>query len=131
MKEIRDHLELAGIYATPQRLAVAGVLFTGDQHLTADDVYDLVRGQGVSRATVYNTLNLFTQRGLLREIFIDASRTFYDTNTRPHFHCYNQDTGELMDIEDGDIARHFIHHLPSGLKPTSVDVVVRVRACLD
>jgi len=126
--QVREHLEKAGIYVTPQRLAIGRVLFVGDQHLTADQVYDRVRARAgnVSRATVYNTLNLFTEKGLLREIFVDATRAFYDTNTRPHFHCYNQDTGELLDIESDSVADHFIDQLPAGVKLRGIDVVVRV-----
>ena len=128
MIQVRQHLESVGIFVTPQRLAIGSILFTGDQHLTADQVYDRVRARtrNVSRATVYNTLNLFTEKGLLREIFVDASRTFYDTNIRPHFHCFNVDTGELLDIENEDIARHFIDKLPTGVKFKGIDIVVRV-----
>ena len=128
MKNVRKHLEAAGINVTPQRLAIAKVLFAKEQHLTADQVYDKVRlrTRSVSRATVYNTLNLFTRKGLLQEVYMDASRAFYDTNTRPHFHCFNTDTGELIDIEDESLTEHFLTRLPAGARLKSIDVVVRV-----
>ncbi|HHH13463.1 MAG TPA: transcriptional repressor [Thiolapillus brandeum] len=128
MDSVRQLLDSAGIYATPQRLAIGEVLFVGPQHLTADEIYDRVRSRngGVSRATVYNTLNLFTEKGLLREIFVDAACAFYDTNTRPHYHLYNVDTGELQDMEDDHILEHFARSLPAGTRLKGVDVVVRV-----
>ncbi len=128
MASIREKLEQAGIKITPQRLAVGEVLFDRHQHLTADEVYDRLRYRrsGVSRATVYNTLNLFTEKGLLREIFVDANCAFYDTNLKPHYHLYNVDTGELMDVEDDRLLDRFSRDLPDGTRLEGVDVVVRV-----
>lgn len=129
MQDVKGHLERVGIYATPQRRMIAEVLFQRHQHLTADEVYEKVgrSARGVSRATVYNTLNLFTEKGLLREIFVDASCTFYDTNTRPHYHLYNVDTGALVDIEDPAVGRHFSGELPDGVRLEGIDIVIRVR----
>ncbi len=128
MASTRERLESAGIKVTPQRLAIGEVLFDRHQHLTADQVYDRVRGRagGVSRATVYNTLNLFTEKGLLREIFVDASCAFYDTNLNPHYHLYNVDTGELADVEDERLLDRFAADLPDGTRLKGVDVVVRI-----
>ncbi|HIE55646.1 MAG TPA: transcriptional repressor [Chromatiaceae bacterium] len=128
-QDVKRHLENVGIYATPQRRAIAEVLFRRHQHLTADEIYEKVArsAKGVSRATIYNTLNLFTEKGLLREIFVDASRTFYDTNTRPHYHLYNVDTGLLVDIEDPAVNRYFSRELPDGVKLEGIDIVIRVR----
>ncbi len=129
LEDIKSHLVAAGIYPTRQRREIAKVLFERHQHLTADEVYDRMgRASGsVSRATVYNTLNLFTEKGLLREIFVDASRTFYDTNTQPHYHLYNVDTGHLIDIEAPSIGHHFARELPEGLRIEGIDIVIRVR----
>ncbi|HIP52860.1 MAG TPA: transcriptional repressor [Chromatiales bacterium] len=129
VKDVKTHLANAGIYPTRQRLEIAKVLFDRHQHLTADDVYEKVRGASkkVSRATVYNTLNLFAEKGLLREIFVDASRTFYDTNVRPHYHLYNVDSGALVDIEDPAISRHLSRELPEGMRLEGIDIVIRVR----
>lgn len=128
METARKQLLAAGINVTPQRLAIAEVLFVGHQHLSADQVFEKVRQKSgsVSRATVYNTLNLFAEKGLIREIFVDASRVFYDTNLQPHYHCYNVDTGALTDMEDDAIEAYFSRELPGGTKLVGVDVVVRV-----
>ena len=128
-KDVRNHLSKAGIYPTFQRQALAGILFDRHQHLTADQVYERARREGikVSRATVYNTLNLFVDKGLLREIFVNASHTFYDSNVHPHFHFYNIDDGRLTDME-GRVADDLImQNLPQGTVLDGVDVVVRVR----
>jgi len=128
-QNIRQRLTRAGIYATPQRQAIAEMLLSRHQHLTADEVYEIMRRSAtkVSRATVYNTLNLFVENGLLREIFVDASRTFYDSNTSPHYHFYNLDTGNLIDMNDQDVTRYFSGNLPDGMVLEGIDVVVRVR----
>jgi Fur family iron response transcriptional regulator len=128
-RDTSAHLAGAGIYPTAQRRALAGVLFDRHQHLTADQVFEKARDKGikVSRATVYNTLNLFVEKGLLREIFVNASHTFYDSNIHPHFHFYNIDEGCLTDM-DGRVADDLIlHKLPGGTVLEGIDVVVRVR----
>ncbi len=127
--DIRQHLASVGIYATPQRQAIAEMLFSRHQHLTADQVFERMSrsARRVSRATVYNTLNLFAEKGLLREIFVDASRTFYDSNTSSHYHLYNVDTGGLIDMDDHDITRYLSRNMPADLTLEGVDVVVRVR----
>lgn len=126
---IQQHLASVGIYATLQRQAIAELLFSRHQHLTADQVYEALRncGKKVSRATVYNTLNLFAEKGLVREIFVDASRTFYDSNTSSHYHIYNVDTGSLIDMDDHDVAHYFSNNMPKNMVLEGIDVVVRVR----
>lgn len=127
--DIRQHLAGAGINVTSQRLAIAEMLFSRHQHLTADEVYEKMRRSSsqVSRATVYNTLNLFVEKGLLREIFVDSTRTFYDSNVSAHYHFYHLDTGTLIDMNDPDVTRCLGGRLPDGTMLDSVDVVVRVR----
>ncbi|MCG7991521.1 MAG: transcriptional repressor [Candidatus Thiodiazotropha lotti] len=118
-----------GVNLTKQRRIIADVLFERNQHVTADQLFDLVKqtGSRVSKATVYNTLGLFARKGLVREIFIDASRTFYDSNNSHHHHFYNVDTGDLIDIKDR-LAPHFIaQELPEGTSMDVVDLVVRVK----
>ena len=127
---MRELLENAGIYATPQRLAVAEALFAKHQHITADQLskeVDTATRGSVSRATVYNTLYLFSEKGLVKEIYVDASRTFYDSNTQPHFHLYNIDTCQLTDMENQAAARFLSDNLPQGAILHDIEVVVRVR----
>ena len=82
----------------------------------------------VSLATVYNTLNQFTASGLLREVAVDARRSYFDTNTDPHHHFFNQDTAELTDILGAAVAVSRLPDAPAGTVIDSVDVIIRVRA---
>ncbi len=117
-----------GVYPTSQRLAIAGVVFERNQHLTADEIYDRVKiVANVSRATVYNTMGLFSEQGLVREIKADSSRTFYDSNTSRHHHFFNIDTGELSDFDPGVFSVPPPDALPNGTELHSIDVVVRVK----
>jgi Fur family iron response transcriptional regulator len=117
-----------GVYPTSQRLAIADVVFERFQHLTADEIYDRVKVvANVSRATVYNTLGLFSEQGLVREIKADSSKTFYDSNTSRHHHFFNIDTGELSDFDPEVFSVPSPDKLPSGTELHSIDVVVRVR----
>lgn len=121
-------LKSHGIYPTPQRVAVAEMLFEKYQHLTADDVYDRVRrSANVSKATVYNTLALFSRKGLIREIVADPERIFYDSNTSRHHHFFNIDTGFISDIEPDAAEVPSAYRLPMGTVLHSIDLVVRVR----
>jgi len=127
--EVTRLLVQHGIAPTQQRLEIASVLLGRRQHLSADELLALVNGEGpvVSKATVYNTLNLFARNGLVREVIVDPSRVLYDSNTSPHHHFYNQSTGELMDIEDRHIAVGSVPDLPEGTVMDGVEVIVRLR----
>ena len=94
---VRSLIEQHGILPTPQRIEVAGILLEKPQHLSAEQIIERLKASdsGVSKATVYNTLNLFSDRGLVREVMVDPVRKFYDSTTHPHHHFYNVDTGEL------------------------------------
>jgi len=122
---LREH----DILPTQQRLQIAQVLFTRDQHVSAEQVLDMVNttGNGVSKATVYNTLGLFAEKGILREVNVDPSRAFYDTNRSNHHHFYNVDTGELSDIETGKVPVDQLPVPPQGTVLDGVDVIIRVR----
>ena len=124
------HLEKYGVIPTPQRLEIAEVLFRRPQHLSADQIMAAVnRGDTpkVSKATVYNTLNLFVGKGLIRQVIIDSGKVFYDSNTAAHHHIYNEDTGVLHDVKAGDIAIENMPALPAGTERSGVDVIIRVR----
>jgi Fur family iron response transcriptional regulator len=127
--EIRVEFESFGILPTPQRLEIAEILFEKPQHLSAEQIIGRLRarGSGVSKATVYNTLNLFGDRGLARECFVDAERTFYDSNTEPHHHFYNIDTGHLTDIPLGKIKLERMPEFPKGAHLDQVEVLIKVR----
>ncbi|HHH42818.1 MAG TPA: transcriptional repressor [Gammaproteobacteria bacterium] len=117
------------ILPTRQRVQIARVLLTGDQHVSADQVQELVKATGsrVSKATVYNTLGLFADKGILREVNVDPNRVFYDTNNSVHHHFYNIDSGELSDIDPGQIPVDQLPEAPEGSVVDSVEVIIRVR----
>src|SRR5882757_293313 len=99
-----ERLRLAGLRPTRQRLALADLLFApGDRHVSAEGLHEeaIAAGIKVSLATVYNTMHQFTQSGLLREVTVDGSRTYFDTNIGDHHHFYCEEDGTLLDI-DGD-----------------------------
>ncbi len=127
--EAAARLRAHDILPTQQRLEIARVLFTRDQHVSADQVMELVnQGSGrVSKATVYNTLGLFAEKGLLREVHVDPSRAFYDTNRGNHHHFYNVDTGELSDIPSGQLPVDQLPAAPPGTELDGVDIIIRVR----
>ena len=127
--DILSLLEQHGILPTPQRIEVAEVLLERPQHLSAEQIIERLKqaGSGVSKATVYNTLNLFGERGLVRELMVDPERKFYDSTTRPHHHFYNVDTGELVDIPDEQVRFADLPALPEGTESESVEVRIRVR----
>ena len=127
--DILSLLEQHGILPTPQRIEVAEVLLERPQHLSAEQIIERLKqaGSGVSKATVYNTLNLFGERGLVRELMVDPERKFYDSTTRTHHHFYNVDTGELVDIPDEQVRFAGLPALPEGTESESVEVLIRVR----
>ena len=129
LADLARQLEQAGIVPTGQRLHIAEVLFSNPHHLTARQICRLVNRQGpvAGRATVYNTLNLFAQRGLVREIAVDAGRTFYDPDTRPHHHFYNIDTDELIDMPADVLPLPARPPVPAGMRAIDVSLVIKVR----
>lgn len=123
-----------GIAPTQQRRQIARILFVRPQHLSADQVLKQVNQDGsvASKATVYNTLGLFARKGLVREVIVDPSCVFYDSNTSMHHHFYNIDTGKLEDIAAQDVVlQKVLQSLPTppaGTELESVDIIVRVRS---
>ena len=121
------------ILPTPQRIEVAGILLERPQHLSAEQILDKLRGagSGVSKATVYNTLKLFGERGLVREVMVDPQRKFYDSTTHSHHHFYNVDTGEIGDIACDDVRFEELPTLPAGTVQDSIEVIIKVRELRD
>ena len=103
-------------------------MFQRPQHLSAEKILAGVTNEGsrVSRATVYNTMGLFSRKGVVREILIDRERVFYDSNPVVHQHLYNIDTGELTDIFDADLAMLAVPELPEGLKVMDTHIIYKV-----
>jgi Fur family iron response transcriptional regulator len=124
-----ERLRSAALRPTRQRMALTRLLFDGDdRHVTAEALHKEARAADVrvSLATVYNTLHQFTAAGLLREVVVDATRSYFDTNTSHHHHFYCQDTGMLADIPSETIEVGDLPEPPKGTRVDRVDVVVRV-----
>jgi Fur family iron response transcriptional regulator len=115
---------------THQRLDIAALVLARPQHLSADQILSSMRDRGsrVSKATVYNTMNLFCQHGLVRAVEVDHARQYYDSTSAPHHHFYNVDTGVLTDIPPNQVDIRIGTELPAGTEQESVDVVIRVRS---
>lgn len=115
---------------TRQRLSLARLLFEqGCRHVSAETLHEeaLRTGVKVSLATIYNTLHQFTEAGLLREVVVDAGRTYFDTNVDDHHHFFFESSGELVDIPLDSISVDGLPSAPDGHEVSRVDVVVRVR----
>jgi len=121
-------LESFDIKATRQRVDVAAVLLEQHIHMSADEVFTKVESMGstVSRATVYNTLSLMVERGILAQVIVDPTRVFYDSNTSAHHHVFDTDTGRLTDVSPGEVNIGRLPALPEGKRLAGVDVIIRV-----
>lgn len=124
-KLLRQH----DIIPTHQRLVIAQILFARAQHLSADQLLALVNQEHaeVSKATIYNTLNLFEKKHMVREVIVDPERVFYDTNLHPHHHFFDVESGVLMDIEAPNLRLEGLPALPAGMAQERMDVVIRIR----
>ena len=122
-------LSSLNIKPTSQRIDIAEIMFCKDQHLSAEDIITILNNSdsSISRATVYNTLNLFADKGLVRRVVIDSSKIYYDSKTTPHSHYFNVDTGEISDFEFEDVKISPLPKLPEHTVQDSVDVIVRVK----
>ncbi len=127
--DLRTRLKQFGIAPTTQRLEVAEILLGKPQHLAADQILAILRDRdsSVSKATVYNTLHLFGEKGLVRELHVDSSRTFYDSTTHPHHHFYHVESGELSDIPANQVQVMNLPPLPPGTQQDSIEVLIRIR----
>ena len=127
--EVENKLRASGVKPTKQRLEIGMLLFAEARHMSADRIIADLKSEGsrVSKATVYNTLNLFTSHNLIRQVSVDPERQFYDSTNGPHHHFYNVDTGELIDIELGELEFSRLPELPPGTEAQDIEVVVRVR----
>jgi Fur family iron response transcriptional regulator len=127
--EISARFLACGIRATEQRLRVARVLLAAPQHLSAEQIADTLRRNGtrVSKATVYNTLNLFAARGLIRQLNMDGSHTWFDSNVEPHFHFQDETTGALSDVALPEVEFARLPAAPPGMEVAGIDVVIRLR----
>jgi Fur family iron response transcriptional regulator len=131
-EEVADTLRAHGISPTHQRMEIAQVLFEKRWHPSADQILAAVnvRYAETSKATVYNSLKLFLEKGLVRELIVDPTKVFYDANTSEHHHFYDIESGEITDIDAAGIRVDGLPPLPPGMVAAGIDIIVRTRAAL-
>ena len=128
--DVKSMLRRVGLRPTRQRMALGWILFgKGDRHLTAEMLYEEASRAKVpvSLATIYNTLHQFTEVGLLRQVGVDGSKAYFDTNVSAHHHFFVEDGNELVDIPDTDVVVGKAPMPPEGYEIARIDVVVRLR----
>jgi Fur family iron response transcriptional regulator len=128
-ENVAELLRRHGITPTHQRMEIAHVLFARREHLSADQILALVNSRyaETSKATVYNTLKLFLEKKLIRELVVDPARVVYDPNTEPHHHLYDVVTGRLTDIPADNVRVLGLPPLPQGTVADGVDIIIRTR----
>ncbi|MEM6488898.1 MAG: iron response transcriptional regulator IrrA [Pseudomonadota bacterium] len=131
MERARDWLASAGLRPTRQRVALAALLMGDgkDRHVTAEWLFDAAAeaGEKVSLATVYNTLRSFTDAGLIAEVTVDGSRSYFDTNVSDHAHYFWEDEGRLSDAPNDAVRIERVAPPPEGAEIAKIDVVIRLR----
>ena len=130
LTDVRAMLRGAGLRPTRQRVALGEILFAeGDRHVTAEMLHEeaIRQSMPVSLATVYNTLHQFTEAGLLREVAIDASKTYFDTNVSDHHHFFIEGDNAILDIPGHGLEVDGIPQPPEGMEVSRVDVIVRLK----
>ena len=130
-REYIEKLRKSGLRPTKQRLKICKVLFNTDKtfHFTINDLVkkiELVDNQKISLATVYNTIHAFEKKGYLKEIAINSSQTYFDTNTTDHHHFFDEKHKELIDLENEDVLPIKIKKTISGKKIKSLELLVRI-----
>lgn len=124
-------LKEAGLRPTRQRLALARLLFEdGGRHVTAETLHNEILDTNVrvSLATVYNTLHQFTASGLMREVIVEAGRSYFDTTTTPHHHFFDEESQQLIDIPNAAVGLTNLPEPPADRTISRIDVVVRLSA---
>ena len=121
---LRDY----GIAPTRQRVLIASVLLAEPQHLSADQLLQVVNREGgaVAKATIYNTLGLLVKKGLVREVMVERAKVFYDSNTHSHYHLYDVDSGAITDVDATGVEVTGLPELPRGTRIEGMDLVLRV-----
>ncbi len=126
---LADRLAAHGVRPTAQRLKIASLLLSRPRHLSAEQILSALRTDGmrVSKATVYNTLNLFAAHGLVRQLIMGGDRAVFDSLTAPHFHLHDIETGALTDIPGEAVQFSALPEPPPGMEIVGVDLTIRLR----
>jgi Fur family iron response transcriptional regulator len=126
--KVQDKLKLNGLRPTRARIRIGMILFDQPKHLSAEQVHEKLKLKGytISKATVYNTLNAFAELGIVSEVTVDPTRTYYDSTTKPHHHFFNVDTRQLLDIPSDDIRVENLPRLPDNTEIQDLEIVVKI-----
>ena len=129
--EYIEKLRKSGLRPTKQRIRICEVLFNANKtfHFTINDLVKMIEintNQKISLATVYNTVHAFEKKGYLKEIVINSSQTYFDTNTSNHHHFFDEKEKELIDLENDEVDPIKIKKTIPGKKIKSVEVLVKV-----
>ncbi|HEY2036011.1 MAG TPA: transcriptional repressor [Steroidobacteraceae bacterium] len=118
-----------GIRPTAQRVRIASLLLAAPQHLSAEQILANLRSAGarVSKATVYNTLNLFASHGLIRLLSVDGTRAWFDSNVDAHYHFHDTSSGALIDVPVPEVEFSRLPPAPPGTEVAGIDLVIRLR----
>ena len=129
VEQLNLQLTRAGVRPTAQRMRIASLLLGRPQHLSAEQVLAGLRSLGlrVSKATIYNTLNLFAASGLIRQLSVGGDRCWYDSNTDAHYHFHDLDTGALMDVPVRDVEFQRLPEPPPGMQVDGIELVIKLR----
>ena len=124
-------LRKSGLRPTKQRLKICEVLFTAEKtfHFTVNDLTKIIAeklSEKISQATVYNTVHAFKKKGYLKEIFISAEKSYFDTNISSHHHFFDTKKSELIDIEADKIELKNIPIPPKGKSIKQIDVIIKI-----
>ena len=125
----QQRLADCGIRPTAQRVRIASLLLSAPQHLSAEQILANLRSAGarVSKATVYNTLNLFASHGLIRLLSVDGARAWFDSNVDAHYHFHDTSSGALIDVPVPEVEFSRLPPAPPGTEVEGIDLVIRLR----
>jgi len=125
----QQRLADCGIRPTAQRVRIASLLLSAPQHLSAEQILANLRSAGarVSKATVYNTLNLFASHGLIRLLSVDGTRAWFDSNVDAHYHFHDTSSGALIDVPVPEVEFSRLPPAPPGTEVAGIDLVIRLR----
>ncbi len=125
----QQRLSDCGIRPTAQRVRIASLLLSAPQHLSAEQILANLRSSGarVSKATVYNTLNLFASHGLIRLLSVDGTRAWFDSNVDAHYHFHDTSSGALIDVPVPEVEFSRLPAAPPGTEVAGIDLVIRLR----
>ena len=126
-----DKLRKSGLRPTKQRIKICEVLFDADKtfHFTIKELVKIIENQAnmkVSLATVYNTVHAFIKKGYLKEIPLNSSQSYYDTNVSHHHHFFDVEENKLIDIDQVDVDEINIRKKIPGKKIRSVEVIAKI-----